>query len=54
MHYGWEENHPWARRALVANKLRATEQQAGRPQRKGNRRGLAYAYNVEALREQEM
>ena len=29
------------------------ELQAGRPQKKGNRRGPAYAYNVKALRDQE-
>lgn len=49
-----EEDYLWARPALVANKLRAMELLAGRPQRKGNRRGSAYAYNVKALREQEM
>ena len=49
-----EEDYLWARPALVANKLRAMELQAGRPQQKGNRRGSAYAYNVKALREQEM
>jgi hypothetical protein len=30
------------------------ELQAGRPQKKGNKRGPAYAYNVKALRDQEM
>ena len=40
--------------ALVANKTRAMELQAGKPQKKGNRRGPAYAYNVKALRDQEM
>ena len=30
------------------------ELQAGQPQKKGNRRGPAYAYNVKALRDQEM
>ena len=49
-----EEDYLWARPALVANKLRAMELQAGRPQRKGNRRGPAYAYNIKALRKQEM
>ena len=44
----------WARPALVANKVRSMELQAGRPQKKGNRRGPAYAYNVKELREQEM
>lgn len=44
----------WARPALVAHKLRALELQAGRPMQKGNRRGPAYAYNVKALRAQEM
>ena len=47
-------DYRWARPALVANKLRGLELQAGRPQRKGNRRGPAYAYNVKALRDQEM
>ena len=40
--------------ALVAHKLRALELQAGRPMKKGNRRGPAYAYNVKTLRNQEM
>jgi transposase len=44
----------WARPALVAAKVRGLELQAGQPQRKGNRRGPAYAYNVKELREQEM
>ena len=48
------EDYLWARPALVANKTRAMELQAGRPQKKGNRRGPAYAYNVKALRDQEM
>ena len=33
----------WARPALVAHKLRALELQAGRPMKKGNKRGPAYA-----------
>ncbi len=37
----------------MANKTRAMELQAGKPQEKGNRRGPAYAYNVKALRDQE-
>src|SRR5690348_9977532 len=49
-----DEDYLWARPALVANKTRATELQAGKPQTKGNRRGPAYAYNVKALRDQEM
>lgn len=48
------EDYRWARPALVANKTRAMELQAGRPQQKGNRRGAAYAYNIKALRDQEM
>jgi transposase len=49
-----EEDYLWARPALVANKTRAMELQEGRPQKKGNRRGPAYAYNVKALRDQEL
>lgn len=49
-----EQDYLWARPALVAHKLRALELQAGRPEQKGNRRGAAYAYNVKALRTQEM
>ena len=49
-----EEDYLWARPALVANKLRAMELQAGRPHEKGNRRGPAYAYNIEALRNREI
>jgi hypothetical protein len=49
-----DEDYLWVRPALVANKTRAMELQAGKPQTKGNRRGPAYAYNVKALRDQEM
>jgi transposase len=49
-----ETDYLWARPALVAHKVRALELQAGRPMQKGNKRGPAYAYNVKALREQEM
>ena len=49
-----EEDYLWARPALVANKLRAMELLAGRPQQKGNRRGPAYTYNIKALRNQEI
>jgi len=49
-----DEHYLWARPALVANKTRALELQAGKPQRKGNRRGPAYAYNIKALRDQEL
>jgi len=49
-----EVDYLWARPALVANKVRAMELQAGKPQNKGNRPGPAYAYNVKALRKQEM
>jgi hypothetical protein len=38
---------------LVAQKLRSLELQAGRPMRKGNKRGPAYAYNVKELRDRE-
>jgi hypothetical protein len=47
------QDYLWARPALVANKTRAMELQAGKPQKKGNQRGPAYAYNVKALRDQE-
>ena len=49
-----EQDYLRARPALVANKMRAMELQAGRPQKKGNQRGPAYAYNVKALRDQEL
>lgn len=48
-----QEDYLWARPSLVAHKRRAMELQAGRPQKKGNARGPAYAYNVKALRRQE-
>jgi transposase len=48
------EDYLWARPALVANKTRAMELQAGHPQQKGSRRGAAYAYNIKALRDKEM
>src|SRR5262249_16065368 len=47
-------DYQWARPALVANKLRSMELQAGLPTRKGNKRGTAYAYNVKALRDAEI
>ncbi|MGY4157963.1 hypothetical protein ACVINW_003805 [Bradyrhizobium sp. USDA 4461] len=43
----------WARPALVGNKTRTMQLQAGHPQQKGCRRGPAYAYNVKALRDRE-
>ena len=49
-----EADYLWARPALVAHKVRALELQAGRPVRKGNKRGPAHAYNVKALRDQEV
>jgi transposase len=48
-----EDDH-WARPSLVAQKRRAMELASGQPQKKGNRRGAAYAYNVKELRHQEM
>lgn len=48
-----EEDYLWARPALVAKKAREMELRAGLPQKKGNRRGPAYAYNVKELRAQE-
>jgi hypothetical protein len=48
------EGYQWARPALVANKTRAMQLQAGHPQQKGSRRGPAYAYNIKALRDREM
>jgi len=47
-------DYRWVRPALVANKRRAMELQAGRPQKKGNRPGPAHAYNIKALRDLEM
>jgi transposase len=49
-----QSDYRWARPALVANKKRSLQLQAGQPAQKGNRRGSAYAYNVKALRTQEM
>ena len=49
-----EVDYQWARPALVANKLRTMELQAGRPTRKGNKRGTAYAYNIKELRDREI
>ena len=48
------EDYRWARPSLVAHKRRSMELAAGKPQKKGNARGPAYAYNVKALRNQEM
>ncbi|WP_247520270.1 transposase [Bradyrhizobium sp. 190] len=48
------EDYLWARPALVGNKTRAMQLQAGHPQQKGNWRGPAYAYNIQSLRDCEM
>src|SRR3954447_15779236 len=48
-----EADYLWARPALVAQKLRGLELQAGRPSKKGNKRGSTYAYNVKELRDRE-
>ena len=47
------EDYRWARPSLVAHKRRAVELAAGQPQKKGNKRGPSYAYNVKELRQQE-
>jgi transposase len=49
-----DADYQWARPALVANKLRAMELQAGQPARKGNKRGAAYTYNIKELRDREI
>ncbi|GAN81816.1 transposase [Acidocella aminolytica 101 = DSM 11237] len=48
-----EEDYLWALSALVTNKMRTMELQAGLPQRKDNRRGASYACNVKELRDRE-
>ena len=42
------------RPALVANKIRAMQLQAGQPAQKGNKRGAAYAYSIKELRDREI
>ncbi len=49
-----QADYLWARPSLVTHKIRAMELQAGKPQKKGNKPGPAYAYNVKKLRDQEM
>lgn len=49
-----DADYLWARPALVANKRRSMQLQAGRPQKKGNKPGPAHAYNIKGLRDQEM
>ncbi|WP_348656887.1 IS110 family transposase [uncultured Sphingobium sp.] len=49
-----QTDYRWARPALVATKRRAMELRSGQPQKKGNKPGPAHAYNVKALRDQEM
>nr|WP_245848138.1 IS110 family transposase [Actibacterium ureilyticum] len=48
------EDYRWARPSLVAHKGRSMELAAGQPQKKGNRRGATYAYNVKEMRHQEL
>ncbi len=38
----------------MAAKRRTMELQARKPEKKGNKRGPAYAYNVKSLRDHEM
>ncbi|GAD57741.1 mobile element protein [Limimaricola cinnabarinus LL-001] len=47
------EDYHWARPSLVIHKRRAMELAAGQPQKKGNKRGASYAYNVKELRQRE-
>ncbi|CAN5426009.1 IS110 family transposase [soil metagenome] len=49
-----ETDYRWVRPALVATKRRAMELRSGQPQKKGNKPGPAHAYNIKALRDQEM
>jgi transposase len=49
-----QADYLWSRPALVANKVRAMQLQAGQPARKGSKRGPAYAYNVKELRDREI
>ena len=49
-----ETDYQWTRPALVANKLRSMQLRAGQPARKGNKRGVAYAYNIKELRDREI
>lgn len=48
------EDYRWARPGLVARKHRSMELAAGRPRKKGNKRGDACACNVKELRHREM
>jgi len=48
------EDYRWARPSLVAHKRRSMELAAGQPQKKGNKRGVSYAYHVKTMRHQEM
>ena len=43
-----------ARPALVAHKIRAMQLQAGQPEKKGNKGGAAYAYNIKELCNREI
>src|SRR5215475_11081995 len=49
-----DTDYQWARPALVAHKIRAMQLQAGQPEKKGNKRGAAYAYNIKELRAREI
>jgi transposase len=49
-----DTDYQWARPALVAHKIRAMQLQAGQPEKKGNKRGAAYAYNIKELRNREI
>jgi transposase len=49
-----KEDYAWVRPALYAKKRRDLELKAGFPSQKGgNQRGIAHAYNLKAVRDQE-
>lgn len=48
-----QADYHWARPALQAAKRRALQLLAGQPIQKGRQRGMAYAYNLKSIRDQE-
>ena len=48
-----DEPFAWQRPALVAHKHRQLQLQAGMPPQHGNRKGIAAAYNLKSVRDQE-
>ena len=49
-----QNNRSRSRKDLSISSVRAMQLQAGQPEKKGNKRGAAYTYNIKELRNREI